>query len=374
MSACTCAVAPSPIVTIVMTAATPMTMPRMVSDERSTLRRISRSASSDGVPEHQAALRTRHVGFVALDDAVAEAHDAARPGGDVGLVRDHRDRDAALLVERRQQFHDLGAGRGVEVAGRLVGEQHLRRRDDGARDRDALLLAARELARHVRFATGETDFVQRLARARVPLLGRHVPVDQRQLDVLERGGAAQQIEALEHEAQVVAAQQRALIGVHLADGDAEEAIRAGGRRIEAAEDVHAGGLARAARPHHRDELAGTNAQVDAAQRAHFALAFAVDLGDLRQLDDRRRRCRHAGHDFAASVSTMTFVPGSSLRSSACLNAAITRHAPAAFGSGPELEHLRIAAVGRARPEHDQRGLAVFQDPRAAECAAAPADC
>ena len=49
---------------------------------------------------------------------------------------------AELLEER----HDLDAGLRVEVAGRLVGEDDLRLADQRARDRDALLLAARELA------------------------------------------------------------------------------------------------------------------------------------------------------------------------------------------------------------------------------------
>ncbi len=40
------------MVTMVMTAPTPMTMPRMVSVERSTFRRISRKREDDGVAEH----------------------------------------------------------------------------------------------------------------------------------------------------------------------------------------------------------------------------------------------------------------------------------------------------------------------------------
>ena len=39
----TCCVAPPPMVTIVITAATPMTIPRIVRKERMRLRRISRS-------------------------------------------------------------------------------------------------------------------------------------------------------------------------------------------------------------------------------------------------------------------------------------------------------------------------------------------
>lgn len=44
--ACTACVAPLPSVTIVITALTPMTMPRIVRNERSRLRRIDRSACS----------------------------------------------------------------------------------------------------------------------------------------------------------------------------------------------------------------------------------------------------------------------------------------------------------------------------------------
>jgi hypothetical protein len=43
------------------------------------------------------------------------------------------------------------------------------------------------------FAAGESDLVQRLARACVTLFGRQWPIDQRQLDVFERSRAAEQL-------------------------------------------------------------------------------------------------------------------------------------------------------------------------------------
>jgi hypothetical protein len=49
-SAVTLSLAPRPSVTSAMTAATPMTMPSMVSTERSVLRRISRMAMSTVLP------------------------------------------------------------------------------------------------------------------------------------------------------------------------------------------------------------------------------------------------------------------------------------------------------------------------------------
>ena len=105
--------------------------------------------------------------------------------------------------------------RGVEVAGRLVGEQDGRVGDDRARDRDALLLPARELARRVRCSRPASPTLRERAqaRARRRSAATRPAVDQRQLDVLERRGPRQQVEPLEDEAEVVAAQQRALVAV-----------------------------------------------------------------------------------------------------------------------------------------------------------------
>ena len=69
--------------------------------------------------------------------------------GGVRVVRDHHDRLAVLAVERLQQVEDFVARLAIEIARRLVAEQQRRVGDDGARDADALLLAARELARIV---------------------------------------------------------------------------------------------------------------------------------------------------------------------------------------------------------------------------------
>src|SRR5512138_181162 len=195
ISACTWAVAPSPIVTIVITEATPITMPKIVSAERSALRRISRnarrrafrnigtlraSAGCWGLSSFDALARAlRFVDRIAFDQPVSEPDDAPSPGRNVGLVRDHDDRDAALLIERGEQRHDVVARCRVEVAGRLVCEQHLRFRDDCARNRNALLLSAGKLARHMRLAPGQTDFRKRAARLLATLLGIEAAVHER---------------------------------------------------------------------------------------------------------------------------------------------------------------------------------------------------
>src|SRR5690606_15270101 len=134
------------------------------------------------------------------------------------------------------------AGRGVEVAGRLVREQDGRLADDGPGDRDALLLATGQLAGTALGALGEADSRQRAERELPPSGRGKATVDQRELDVLDGAGAGEEVEALEHEADEAPAQQRPLAAVGVAEVDAPEAVRAGARRVEAADDVHRGRL------------------------------------------------------------------------------------------------------------------------------------
>ena len=64
-------------------------------------------------------------------------------------------------VELLEQLHHGIAVLGVEVSRRLVGEQDQRITCDRAGDRDALLLAARELARQVARAVRHPHRVER---------------------------------------------------------------------------------------------------------------------------------------------------------------------------------------------------------------------
>ena len=221
-------------------------------------------------------------------------HDAAGVGRHVRFVGDHDDGDALFAVERHQQFHDLVAALAVEVAGRFVGEQQQRIGDDGAGDRHALLLAAGKFGRRVPRAFGQADPLQRGARRRMALGDRFAAVEQRQLDVFQCRRPCQQVEALEDEAQAAPAQQRALVAVELLDGDAAEAVGAAAWRVEAAEQVHRRRFAGTARSHHRDELAGGDGEVDAAQRLEGDVAMPVGAGDAAQFDQGFRI-----HGFAA---------------------------------------------------------------------------
>jgi hypothetical protein len=81
-----------------------------------------------------------------LDDASVAHH---QPGvGDrrqLRVVRDQDDGRPTAMVNLAQQLEDVTAVRAVQVAGRLVGEHDRRVVGEGAGERHALLLAARQL-------------------------------------------------------------------------------------------------------------------------------------------------------------------------------------------------------------------------------------
>ena len=91
---------------------------------------------------------------VADDVAVGEEQHAVGDRRGVRVMGDHDGGLAERVDRAAQQREDLAAGRGVEVAGRLVGEHDARPRDERPGDGDALLLAAGELGRAVARGAG----------------------------------------------------------------------------------------------------------------------------------------------------------------------------------------------------------------------------
>src|SRR5260370_14721749 len=81
------------------------------------------------------------------------------PGQLVIVGRDH-ERQVVLGLQAQEQVPDDLAGLRVEVAGLLVGQDDPGAPDQGARDRDPLLLAARQLARTMGLAVPQADLLQ----------------------------------------------------------------------------------------------------------------------------------------------------------------------------------------------------------------------
>ena len=193
------------------------------------------------------------------------------------------------LVEALEQRHDFVSGDGVEGAGGFVGQQQRRMVDQGAGDGDALALASGELAGLVIHARLEVDGAQGGLGVLFAVLAIHAGVDERQLDVVQRAGAGQQVEGLEHEADFLVADAGELVVVHFADQVAVEVVQAGGGRIQAADQVHQRGLAGAGGAHDGDVLALLDFDVDAGDGVDFLIAHDVGLAQVPGADERRRR-------------------------------------------------------------------------------------
>ena len=110
-------------------------------------------------------------------------------------------------------------GARIEIAGRLVGQQDARRIGDRARDGDALLLAAGKLRRAVRQPILQPEIGQQLGGARRAPPARQAADHLRQHHVLHRREFRQQMVKLIDEADLGAADARALQSESVRGGD-----------------------------------------------------------------------------------------------------------------------------------------------------------
>src|SRR5256886_14052251 len=248
---------------------------------------MSRRASFRGTdPKRDLILRptwTRHE-FVVRDEPVAHAHDAFAVRGDVRLVRDHHD-GLAQIVEALEDRKDLRARPRIEITGGLVREDHRGIVQKSARDGDALLLTAGELARPVMDPIAEADLLERRERALTPFLPV-AAVDQGKLDVFDRVQSREQVVGLKNEADVLVADRGELIVGQLSDVLAREHVGAAVGDVQAAENVHERRLSRPRRSHDRDELRGPDIQIHPTQRVDRDFPpDPVRLGDAAKLDD-----------------------------------------------------------------------------------------
>ncbi len=276
-----------------------------------------------GCGETGAGRRPRRLAAVGDDRAVAQQHHAVGERSHLGVMRHQYDREPAAAIEPLQGGHDVERSFGVEVPGRLVGEEDRRVVDQRARHRDALLLAARQLVGMAALATGQAEYRQHFRGPRGAL--RYIArVEKRQLDVFQRARARQQVETLEDETDTPAADAREVRLTQQGHVHAFEQVAAGARPVEASDDVHHRGLARTRSAHDRDELASFDGEADAAQGAHFQLAEPVGLVHIAQAYD------YVGHRFRARR----------LRAKGGRSEVMKTHARLVFGARPSSGLLR----------------------------------
>ncbi len=99
------------------------------------------------------------------------------------------------------------------------------------------------------------------------------------------GGAGEEIEGLEDEADLLVANAGELVVVELGDVVAVEPVVALRGRVEAADEVHQRGFAGAGGAHDGDVLVVADAEVDAAQGVDLLVAHLVGLPEIVGDDD-----------------------------------------------------------------------------------------
>ena len=143
-------------------------------------------------------------------------------------------------------------------------------------------------------AIGEPDLFEECGSARTSLIRRIAREERGQLDVLLRGELVHQLERLEDESDLVAAQVREGAFGELVEALPRDGQLAGARPVEPADQVEQRRFAAAARTHHRHGLAAIDVEVDRVERAHQALAAAVVLSQARGVHQHGRRVVHLG--------------------------------------------------------------------------------
>jgi hypothetical protein len=126
--------------------------------------------------------------------------------------------------------------------------------------------------------------LQRLLHALPPLRRRHAAVGQGELDVLEDGEVADEVEALEDETDVAVADARALAEVEVLHGLAGDGVGAAGGRVEQAQDREQRGLAAAGGAGDRHVFALGDVEVDAGEGVGLDLVRVEDLGQALEPD------------------------------------------------------------------------------------------
>jgi hypothetical protein len=209
------------------------------------------------------------------DPGVRHHDDAVGDGERLLLIVGHIGHgQVEVLLQFADFLADAAAQLGVEIGERLVEEQHLRLQHQRTGDRDALLLAARELGRVAVLEALEADQRQLLQRHLLRLLLAEALHRRAIGGVVEHAHMREQRVGLEHHRDV------AIGGRELGDVLAADQDLALAGDLEPGNHAQGRGLAAAGRAEQGDERAGLDGEVDVVDRRHRAVAH----GDVAEFD------------------------------------------------------------------------------------------
>ncbi len=207
-----------------------------------------------------------------LDLAVAEHRDPIRHGHRFGLIVGDVDHgNAHLAVDALDLDLHLLAQVLVERPQWLVEQHEVGVEDQAAREGDALLLTARQLARIALGEARKPDQAEHLVGTRFHLGARKTAHLERKDHVAQRRHVWEQGIVLEHHADV------ALVGFLQREIAAIELDDAAGRGFEAGDHHQCRGLAGAARAEKGNELTADDVQIDAVDGVALAVVRLADI-------------------------------------------------------------------------------------------------
>ena len=213
------------------------------------------------------------------DVSIAHPHDARRGARKRFFVRDQNDRLTGV-IQLRQEFDDARPSFGVEVPRRLVCQQNRRIVRERARNRDALLFAARKFGGQLRRAFRESDAFERGGGSIAPMISEGAAEFHRQHHIFERGERGQQLKKLKDNADFFAAPFRERVFALDVDMKVVHKYFAFVGLVNPADEIEHRGLAAARRSDNRDKFTRLNIERNIPERVEAAPTDGVRSRDF----------------------------------------------------------------------------------------------
>src|SRR5919112_4938219 len=252
------------------------------------------------------------LGWRGLLHELAVGHEDHAIGGGAGEAHlvGHHDHRHAVAGQRRHDVENLADHFGVESTGGLVEEQRLGLHGQRPGDRHALLLTAGELRRVLVRLAGDPDALEQAHGALANHLGLLLAhLGRAEHDVLQDGLVREEVERLEHHADLAAQPRQGLaLGRQLA---AVEGDGAGADRLQPVDRAAQRRLPGTRRSDHHDDLAAAHRKVDVPQNVQGAEPLVDVVQDDESLVSHCRTTVPSlgslgwGHSIGAVVSDGT---------------------------------------------------------------------
>src|SRR5579859_4345958 len=231
-----------------------------------------------------------------FDLALVHHDDSVRQGHAFGLiVGDEHARDARSLLQLLQPGAHVHAQLGVEIAERFVQQEQVRLEDHGSRERDALLLTARELRRRATLEALQPHQLEGFGDLVLDDAARRATYSERIGDVLEDGHVRPDGVALEDHADVALFGWHEQVALGATDLPGAQPDLACIRLLEAGNRAQRGGLAAAARAEQNQQLPIFDLEADSVNGPDIpGVEFLDDLADTNRGHTCRRNLPSLG--------------------------------------------------------------------------------